>query len=204
LDYGPEFFDARHNFSISGIYELPFGRGRQFGSTMNRLEDEVVGGWKVSTVMSFHTGFPVTVNSNAFYSTTVNARASRGNHLRTLKIVNRTETNWFGTDPSAIPCLTGTDNGVCAYSEESATAFGTAAVGSERAPGYQQVDLALSKDFAITEGSHVEFRSDFLNAFNMVSLAPPSNSASAGSSFGQITNAVNDPRNIQLALKFVF
>jgi hypothetical protein len=38
----------------------------------------------------------------------------------------------------------------------------------------------------------------------MVSLAPPSNSASAGSSFGQITNTVNAPRNIQLALKFVF
>jgi outer membrane receptor protein involved in Fe transport len=204
LDYGPEFFDVRHNVSISGIYELPFGRGRQFGSGMNRIADEVVGGWKASTVMSFHTGFPITVNSNAFYSTTVNARASRGNHLRPMKIVGRTQTNWFGTDPSAIPCASGTDNGVCAYSEESALAFGTAAVGSERDPGYQQIDIALSKDFAVTEGSHFEFRSDFLNAFNMVSLAPPSNSTSAGVSFGQITTTVNDPRNIQLALKFVF
>jgi outer membrane receptor protein involved in Fe transport len=203
-DYGPEFFDARHNISISGIYELPVGRGRQFGSGMNRLEDEVIGGWKLSSVMSFHTGFPVTVSSNALYTTTVNARASRGNHLRALKVVNRTETNWYGTDPSAIPCAAGTDNGVCAYSEESATSFGNAAVGSERAPGYQQIDASLSKDFAVTEGSHLEFRSDFLNAFNMVSLAPPSNSASAGSSFGQISNTVNAPRNVQLALKFVF
>jgi Carboxypeptidase regulatory-like domain len=201
-DYGPEFFDARQNVSISGYYELPFGRGRQFGSGMNRIEDEIVGGWKASTVMSFHTGFPITMNSNAFYSSSVNARASRANHLRTLKVVGRTETNWFGTDPSTVSCPSGTDNGTCAYSEESATSFGNAAVGTERAPSYQQIDISLSKDFAITEGSHVEFRTDFLNAFNMVSLAPPANNVS--NPVGQITSTVNEPRNIQFALKYVF
>ncbi|MDQ2776224.1 MAG: TonB-dependent receptor, partial [Acidobacteriota bacterium] len=203
-DYGPEFFDARHNISVSGIYELPFGRGRQFGGNMNRFVDEFVGGWKGSTIISFHTGFPITVASNANYSTAVNARASRANHLRKLKVVGRTETNWFGTDPSAQTCAADTDNGVCAYSGESTNSFGNAAVGTERDPSYQQVDLALSKDFAITEGTHFEFRSDFLNAFNMVSLAPPSNNASPGNGFGQISNTVNEPRNIQLALKFVF
>jgi Carboxypeptidase regulatory-like domain len=203
-DYGPTYFDAKHNVSISGYYELPFGRGRQFGGGMNRIADEVVGGWKVGSIMSFHTGFPITVNSNAFYSTSVNARASRANHLRSLHVRGRTETNYFGTDPSAGTCASDTDNGTCAYQEQSASSFGNASVGSERDPGYQQIDLALSKDFAITEGSHIEFRSDFLNAFNMVSLAPPSNNASPGNNFGQISNTVNEPRNIQLALKFVF
>lgn len=121
-----------------------------------------------------------------------------------MKVVGRTSHNWFGTDPSAQTCANDTDNGVCAYSAQSAFSFGSASVGSERAPSYQQVDLSLSKDFAITEGSHLEFRSDFLNAFNMVSLSPPSNNATPGNSFGQITTAVNEPRNIQLALKFVF
>lgn len=203
-DYGPEFFDARHNFSIAGVYDLPFGRGREFLSGINRLTDEVVGGWKASTSMSFHTGFPITVNSNAFYSTSVNARASRANHLRPMKIHGRTETSWFGTDPSVQGCASDTDNGVCAYSEQSSTGFGTASVGSERAPSYQQIDLSLSKNFAVTEGSYFEFRSDFLNAFNMVSLAPPSNNISPGNSFGQISGTVNEPRNIQLALKYVF
>lgn len=201
-DYGPEFFDARHNVSISGVYELPFGRGHQFASNINRFADEAIGGWKFGTIMSFHTGFPITMASNSYYSATVNARAARANHLRPLKIVGRTETNWFGTDPSVQGCVSGTDNGVCAYSEQSSTAFGNAAVGSERAPGYKQVDLSLSKDFAITEGSYFEFRSDFLNAFNMVSLAPPANNIS--SAIGQITSTVNEPRNIQLALKYVF
>jgi hypothetical protein len=210
-DYGPTYFDAQHNVSISGIYELPFGRGRQFGSGMNRIADEAVGEWKLSTVMSFHTGFPITVTSDNFYTNTVNSNAARGNHLRPLKIVGRTETNWFGTDPSATPCFSDTDNGVCAYSEQSASSFGNAAVGSERDPGYQQIDLSLSKDFAVTSGTRVEFRADFLNALNMVSLAPPSNSASVNdgsttstNAFGQISNTVNEPRNIQLALKFVF
>jgi len=203
-DYGPTYFDAKHNVSISGYYELPFGRGRQFGGGMNRIADEVVGGWKLGSIMSFHTGFPITVASNAFYSTSVNARAARANHLRPLHVSGRTETNWFGTDPSAQTCASDTDNGTCAYQEQSASSFGNASVGSERDPGYQQIDLALSKDFAVTEGSHIEFRSDFLNAFNMVSLAPPSNNASPGNNFGQISNTVNEPRNIQLALKFVF
>jgi len=237
-DYGPTYFDAKHNVSISGYYELPFGRGRQFGGGMNRIADEAVGGWKVGSIMSFHTGFPITVNSNAYYSTSVNARAARADHFRPLHVKGRTETNWFGTDPSAVPCFnnptnngnqtffTGNDNGVCAYGEQLSTGFGNSSVGSERDPGYQQIDMALSKDFAITEGSHLEFRADFLNAFNMVSLAPPSNTASpagfgpsgcgigaglsgvpctsAISSFGQISNTVNEPRNIQLALKYVF
>jgi hypothetical protein len=203
-DYGPTYFDSKHNLSVSGYYELPFGRGRQFASNINRLADEAIGGWKFSTIMSFHTGFPITVNSNALYSTAVNARASRANHLRTLKVVGRTSKSWFGTDPSAQPCANDTDNGACAYSAESALSFGNASVGSERGPGYHQVDLSLSKDFAVTEGSHLEFRSDFLNAFNMVNLSPPSNNATPGNSFGQISTAVNDPRNIQLALKFVF
>ena len=98
-DYGPTYFDSKHNLSVSGYYELPFGRGRQFGSGINRFADEAIGGWKFSTIMSFHTGFPITVNSNALYSTAVNARASRANHLRTLKVVGRTSKNWFGTDP---------------------------------------------------------------------------------------------------------
>jgi hypothetical protein len=234
-DYGPEYFDVRHNVSVSGLYDLPFGRGKQFGSGMNRFEDEIVGGWKASTVMSFHTGFPITVNSNSYYSTAVNARAARANYLRPMKIVGRTEKNWFGTDPSATPCFnnptndpsqtffTANDNGVCAYGEQLSTGFGTSSVGTERTPGYQQVDLSLSKDFAVTEGSYVEFRADFLNAFNLVSLAPPANTASPSdftpsgcggtsgmactgpvSNFGQISNAVNEPRNIQLALKLVF
>jgi hypothetical protein len=203
-DYGPAFFDATNNVSISGYYSLPFGRGRQFANGVNRLTDEVIGGWKLGTIMSFHSGFPITVvDSTATYSNLVNARYARGNHYLPLKIHGRSANNWFGTDPSAVPCGVDENNGLCAYGAESSTGFGTASVGSERNPSYHDIDLALSKDFAITEGTHFEFRSDFFNVLNWTSLAPPTNDVSS-SVFGQITNTVSNPRNIQLALKLVF
>jgi hypothetical protein len=201
LDYGPAFFDATNIFSFSGYYDLPFGRGRKFGGNMNRFADLVVGGWKLGAIASLHTGFPVTLLSTEFYP--VNQRTDRANHYRQLIVRNRTVDNWYGTDPSAVPCPSNVDNGRCAYGEESSTGLGTASVGSERAPGYHDLDSALSKAFAITEGTHLDFRADFFNVLNTASLAPPTNNVSS-SSFGQITTTVSTERQIQLALKLVF
>ncbi len=139
--------------------------------------------------------------STEYYA--VNQRTDRANHYRPLAVHNRSVDHWFGTDPSAIPCTTGVNNGTCAYGEESSTALGTAGVGTERAPGYHDLDLALSKAFNITESKHLDFRADFFNALNTTSLAPPDNSVSSGT-FGQITSTVSTERQIQLALKLVF
>ncbi|QNI37956.1 TonB-dependent receptor [Edaphobacter albus] len=200
-DYGPAFFDTKHIFSFSGYYDLPFGRGKQFGGNINRFADLALGGWKLGAVASLHSGMPVTVASATYYN--VNQRGDRGNHYRPLKIVGSSVDHWFGTDPSATQCLTDVDNGVCAYGEESSTGFGTARVGSERAPSYKNLDAALSKAFNFTESKHLDFRADFFNVLNTTSLAPPSNSTSS-SNFGQITNTVSTERQIQLALKLVF
>lgn len=200
-DYGPAYFDVTHNFSFAGYYDLPFGRGKQFGGNMNRLADLAVGGWKLGAIASLHSGMPVTMFSTEYYA--VNQRTDRANHYRKLVIKNQSVNNWFGTDPSATPCPTDTDNGTCAYGEESSTGLGTAGVGSERAPGYHNLDAALSKAFAITESKHLDFRADFFNVLNTASLAPPTNNVSS-SDFGQITGTVSTERQIQLALKLVF
>jgi hypothetical protein len=200
-DYGPAFFDATHIFSFSGYYDLPFGRGRLFGSGVNRLVDEAIGGWKVGAIASLHSGFPMTISSPEHYS--VNQRADRANHYRILRVRGRSTAHWFGTDSSANPCGSDVDNGTCAYGQESTTGFGTARVGSERAPHYANFDMAASKAFAITEGSSLEFRADAFNVLNTTSLAPPVNDVSQPN-FGQITNTVSTERQIQLALKLVF
>jgi hypothetical protein len=200
-DYGPAFFDSTNIFSLSGYYDLPFGRGKMFGGNMNRIEDTLVGGWKLGAVTSLHSGFPVTVSSNRFYQ--VNQRADRANHYRPLKVKSSSTDHWFGTDPSATPCASGVDNGSCAYGEESSTGFGTARVGSERAPSFKDFDMAASKRFAITEGSNLEFRADFFNLLNTVSLGTPDNNASS-STFGKITSTNSTERQIQLALKYTF
>jgi hypothetical protein len=200
-DYGPAFFDATHNFSFSGYYDLPFGRGRLFGNNVNRIVDEGIGGWKLGAIASLHSGFPITVASPQFYN--VNQRANRANQYRRLLVRGRSTAHWFGTDPTAAPCASDVNNGSCAYGEESSTGFGTARVGSERAPHYADFDMAASKGFAITEGSSLQFRADFFNVLNTSSLAPPTNDVSQGN-FGQITSTVSTERQIQLALKLVF
>lgn len=221
-DYGPAFFDAANIFSFAGNYDLPFGRGRQFGSNMNRIVDEAAGGWKLGVIANLHTGFPVTVSSPGNYS--VNQRANRGNAYRKLTVKNRSVDHWFGTDTSVVGpnfapgtpqavltnpatglCQYRTSNGdgLCAYTQESTTGFGTARVGSERAPGYKGVDANLSKSFAIREGSDLQFRANFYNVLNTTSLGSPNNDISSGS-FGIVTDTVSTERQIELALKLSF
>lgn len=200
-DYGPAFFDATNIFTFAGYYDLPFGRGRQFGANMNRFVDTVVGGWKVGTIANLHSGFPFTVSSPGNYS--VNQRANRGNHYRKLVVRNRSIDHWYGTDPSATGCGVDTDNGVCAYGQQSTTGFGTASVGSERSPGFKNVDANLSKAFSLYRETKLEFRANFYNVLNTASLAAPQNDISSAT-FGQITNTLSTERQIELALKLSF
>src|SRR5207244_13404145 len=62
-DYGPAFFDARHIFSFGSTWDIPVGKDRRFGSGMNRVADLIVGGWKMDSIGSLHSGFPITILS---------------------------------------------------------------------------------------------------------------------------------------------
>lgn len=204
-DYGPAGYDVRHNLSVVGVYALPFGRGKQFGSGVNRWVDELIGGWSISGTGIAYSGFPATItapsvsNSNSFGQ-------ARANQYRKLKIVNRTIDNWFGTDPSAIPCQ-GPDNGVCAYGVPAGNTFGTASVGSERAPDFKQIDSSVFKNFHVTEGQTVGFRADAFNVFNIASYGNP-DSGITDSTFGNISNQGGPvrsvPRTLQLSLHYTF
>jgi len=200
-DYGPAFFDATNIFTFAGYYDLPIGRRRLVGANMNRFLDTIVGGWKVGAIAILHSGFPFTVSSPGNYA--VNQRANRGNHYRKLVVQNRSVDHWFGTDPSATACGINVDNGVCAYGQESTTGFGTASVGSERSPGYKNVDANLSKSFTLYRETNLQFRANFYNVLNTVSLAAPQNDISSAT-FGQITNTLSTERQIELALKLSF
>jgi hypothetical protein len=70
-----------------------------------------------------------------------------------------------------------------------------------RGPGYNDIDLSLQKNVQITERYRVQFRTDFVNAFNRVNLNAPD--MGLGGTMGQITSA-QSPRNIQFALKFYY
>lgn len=203
-DYGPAFFDARHNFTLGGLYQLPFGRGRTFGSNWGRALDSFLGGWDVGYFWNVHSGFPITIvapaRNNAGGRT---GNSSRANRYRPLVIENQSIDRWFGTHPSATPCGPDQDNGVCAYGQQWLGQFGTAGVSTERAPHFNSADLMVSKRFLLTERRYFELRGEFFNAFNIVSFAAPNRDVSS-TQFGFISAQTNPPRNIQLALKFYF
>ena len=203
-DWGPSAMDVRHSLNFVGVYDLPFGRGRTYGGNSNKVVDAVLGGWRVSTSAILYSGFPVTIfgpnNSNANNT----FGFSRANQYRPLIIRNRTVNNWWGTDPSAQPCLTaGVDNGVCAYGVAAPFTFGSAHNSTERSPGYSQVDTSFFKEFRVWREQELGFRADFFNIFNIASYGYPDNGIK-DSSFGLISSVRSPQRQVQLSLHYQF
>lgn len=203
-DWGPSGMDIRHSLNFIGVYDLPFGRGRAYGSGANSVLDAVFGGWKLSASAFLYSGFPITINGPNNSNTNTYGQA-RSNQYRKLIVHGRSINNWWGTDPSAVGC-TGPDNGICAYGAAyngGLPAFGTARINTERAPGYRQVDTSLFKDVHVWREQIVGFRADFFNIFNIASYGNPDNGVT-DSNFGQISSVRSPPRQIQLSLHYAF
>ncbi len=198
-DYGPAGYDVKHNVSATAVYALPVGRGQDYLRDVNHLVDEVIGGWKIALAAVSYSGFPETVtggNSNAnSYGNT------RANQYRALRIVNRTAAQWFGTDPSATPCITpGVDNGLCAFGVPASNAFGTSRNGSVRGPGYLNIDFSAFKEFHTFREQSFRFGFDAFNALNHTSYGNPDTGV-ADTTFGQIVSQ-NNIRSVERHLQF--
>jgi hypothetical protein len=206
-DYGPIGQDTRNAFNGFWVYQLPIGHGQKFAGNINRLTDEAIGGWKVSGDVLMYSGFPLTINSPEDYY--VNSFAAHAIQFRQMHAVHRTTQNWFGTDPSATPCSTfdsngnTIDNGSCAYGAESFNGFGNAQNGSERAPGFRQVDLSAFKTFTIAESQTLELRGEAFNALNLASYAPPQTYIYSPQ-YGLITGTNSSQRVMQVSLHYRF
>ncbi|WP_158821427.1 TonB-dependent receptor [Granulicella sp. S156] len=201
-DYGVSGFDTRNAASFVGVYAIPFGHGRDYGSHVNRFVDWAIGGWKVSTEAVLYSGFPITIGSTN-NSASNNGGGARANQYQKLIIKNRSLAHWFGTDPSATPCI-GASNNVCAYGAELPNSFGTAHVGTERAPGYRVVDSSMFKQFRTYKEQYIQFRIDAFNVGNIASYAAPGSTATTPSTFGQITSTLSPARQLQYSLKYRF
>jgi len=204
-DDGPAGYDVKHNISGTGVYALPVGRGQEYFSSANRVVDEAIGGWKIAVAGVGYTGFPQGLtgpgnNSNSYGN-------SRPNQYRKLKIVDRSINNWFGTDPSAIPCTDpGVDNGLCAFGVPAPDTFGTSHNGAVRGPGYLNVDMSAFKDFHLFEAHMIGFRFDAFNAFNIVSYGNP-DVGITDATFGQIGSQESirsTERRLQFSAKYTF
>ncbi len=212
-DYGVAAFDTRNAVNFVSTYAIPFGRGRDFGSQINRYVDWAAGGWKVSANAVLYSGFPITIGSTNT-SASNNGGGARANQYQPLIVKNRSLAHWFGTDPTATPCsllpTSPNNNPQCAYGNEIGPtygqqyAFGTAHVGTERAPGYRIVDVSASKQFRTYKEQYIQFRADAFNVGNIVSYSAPGSTVSTLSTFGQITSSLSPARQIQMSLKYDF
>jgi len=190
-DYGRCDQNVGNSFNGFVTYDLPFGRGKMFGSNIPRVADLVAGGWQVNSILQFHTGFPFTAEANDNSGTT--SGFSRAN-------CNGAPIETPGAD-STIKDTPGKVWFNGANVSQPTSGFGNCQVGSYTGPGLQAVDFSVSKNFAIVEHQSLQFRAEAINALNHPILAGPN--STIGNTFGLITNAQGE-RNLQFALKYLF
>jgi hypothetical protein len=210
-DYAQCYWDAKNVISAYAVYDLPFGRGKQFGQNMPTALNAVAGNWAINPIVSWHGGFPL------------NLRGS--DDSGTGSVAPRTDCNGPTSYPkTAIPGVGLQWFDPSVFSEAAPGTFGNCpAQGPAIGPGYFDADLSLQKNFPISETMRFQFRVDFLNATNHPNFAAPNvgcgtvvGSAACGTNnFGPtdsntmgITSHTQGytqgERNLQFALKFYF
>ncbi len=201
-NYSNSNFDVRHAFKGYAVYELPFGRGKQFLNG-NRYLDEAVGGWQLAGTVILQTGNPFTVYGNqANYSLagTTFPNWNPGVNWRPSGGSNRNE--WF--NPAA-------------FLQPAPGTWGNVRRNSLWGPGINVFNLEAAKSFLIPwkEGISVQFRADAQNVFNHPSFGPPSganlgNTSSPGGvglpydNATPLSSTTVSGRNLQLALRVSF
>jgi Carboxypeptidase regulatory-like domain len=195
-EWAPCYYDAANTLTAYAIYDLPFGKGKKFGSDMNKAANAVVGGWTVSPILSLHTGFPMAMYQNGGDPTGTFSGGIRANCNGKNTVFGRHDATlaqgggflWF--DPSN-------------YSADT-SGFGTCApqLSGLRGPGYYNWDISLQKNLQLSERFKLQFRSDFLNAFNRVNLAAPNTTVDTSTT--GVINVSQPARNIQFALKLYY
>jgi hypothetical protein len=200
-DWANFFFDSKNVLSAYATYEIPFGRGKRWGNESNPVVNAVAGGWSVNPIISVHSGFPVALYDSNFAAGDSAGTGSRGLRPDCGPGAGKTFGRQKYFDPSS-----GFFAGYRWFDPtpytDPANVFGTCpAQGPVIGPGYFDADLSLQKNFPITERVRLQFRTDFLNAFNHVNLYTPN--SSLGSTMGVVSTS-SSPRNIQFALKLYY
>jgi Carboxypeptidase regulatory-like domain/TonB dependent receptor len=200
-NYGPAFFDARHNLSVSGTYDLPFGKGRRFGSNWAAAVDAILGSWKIGSIAQWHSGFPMTVTLGEARSLQAPRGPERPDFIANPTIFTNIP-DCYIYNPNNRFCPSG---GTAGFALPAQGTFGSAGVGILRAPGYFNWDFSAGKKLHLTESKYFDFRAEFFNFTNTPSFNPPAVSwTPISNTFGQITSTISSPRILEFVLKLHF
>jgi hypothetical protein len=179
--------DRPQQLTFSGIFELPFGRGRRFGNSFNGVADRVIGGWQVSAVWMATSGEPLNFGNVLFLGDIKNIPLSSG---------ARSVERWFNTDAGFVrPSAQQLDSNLRTFPLR---------FGGIRAGSVNTWDMSVLKNTRIYESHQVQFRAEFLNALNHPTGFAPPNTSPTSSAFGQVTSTYVLPRIIQFGIKYLF
>jgi hypothetical protein len=195
LNYAPSDFDNRHVLQATYVYELPFGRGRMFGSGMPKVLDYIIGGWQLAGNVLWSSGRPFTVYSGANTFSNVNQSTVNCNGCTAYmgRLIQENGTNyWFSAEQRAM------------FSIPDAGENGNTGRNFFRTPRYFATDAAISKKFRITERFNFDLRLDAKNLTNNPSFDNPT-ARFTDTTFGRIRDSVTSrSRKMQVSIKLNF
>jgi hypothetical protein len=185
LEKGPAC-DIRHRFALSMTYDLPTMVDSGLVNTLTR-------GWHVSAIFQAQSGFPFTISvfgDTANSGTLLGENPIRANYTGQAIFEAGTHTSDMWFNPAA-------------FSTPAAFTFGNVGRNTVYGPGMQTLDLAMHREFALTEKMRFQFRAEFFNALNHTNLGTPNRFVNTPQ-FGTITEAATPGREVQLGLRLSF
>jgi hypothetical protein len=187
-EWSPQLADVKQNFVASFYYELPWGKGRKFGSNWAKPVDYAIGGWQMGGSFVTHTGFPLTIKTTDRSGTL--ARSARAQVVGTPH-----DSHIVGPGNHWLD--------VSAYAQPATFTFGNSGPGVVRGPGATIFNLSLSKRFPVKERKWFEIRGEAFNLANSPIFNSPVSQTITSAVFGEISTTSGE-RNVQLVAKFVF
>jgi hypothetical protein len=195
---GPSSFDVKLNDVTSIVYEIPLGKGRKFGASLNPVLDAVAGGWELNTINTAHTGTPLDV---IYAAPTINDNTGLSNDYRGQAFL-RPNVSGSAASQSRSQMLNTYFAGYTFTTPLATAPYGNVGRNAFRAPGFEQWDFAADKNFRIRESVRLQFRSEFFNLLNHTNFGVP-NTRTTDGAFGTIRSTYPS-RQIQFALKLLF
>ena len=186
LDKALSDFHIGKRFVSSFVWELPFGKGQKFGSNLNPVLNQILGGWQMNGVLTIQDGNPFSPQGP---DRTNGGGAERPDRIRdgNLPSDRRSTSNWFDKTAFVIQPL-------YTYGNSGRNVLFT--------PGLRDLDFSLFKNFRITERYAVQFRAETFNLTNTPYLGAPNRRVDLPS--GGIISIARNPRNVQLGVKVIF
>jgi len=216
LDWALSGINLNNNFIASVIYDLPFGKGKHFGSGWSGLANTALGNWQVTVIEKITSGFPVFVvdSSNSCFNPNSTGVCFANNNGASLTRPDQVgDPNKGGGGPGCPAKVHTVSNwfNPCAFARAAPGELGNASRTPLSGPDFVNTDFSVIKQFALPwENMGLNFRAEFFNLFNHTQFATPNAAGGLGipdfnaPSFGAINSTVNNPRLIQFGLKLTF